>query len=305
MHEGYAQSSLLDARSLVPTPPPALGSTVVSPPPAEPHDSTLLRALIHRRPLLGAGRLFLAALCFTGFAAVLITAAGLPAAQTLTLFFGAVALHALTRDLIDDNSAAIWERNESPRIANRRTALGLVALFVGMFVVFVGLAFWEHHAGAGSTIVGGGIARRQFDRGVGALLQHNLLTMALFVVLGFVYRTYGALLTLGWNAAHWASVLTALVLRDLPEGAGARATYVGVCLLAVLPHLLMEALAYVVGSLGAIFGSRAITRYDLDDPRLRQVLRAVVVLWVIALATLALAAVIEQRVPRAVLGWLN
>lgn len=284
--------------------PPAVGPTVVSPPPPEPHDSTLLRALIHRRPLLGAGRLFLAALGFTGFAAVLVDAANLPAAQTLTLFFGAVGLHALTRDLIDDNGAAIWERNEAPRLANRRTALGLVALFLGMFVVFIAQAAWEHAAGGDSTILGGGMASRRFDRGVGALFEHNLLTLALFVVLGFVYRTYGALLTLGWNAANWAGVLTALALQDLPDGTGARVTHLGVCLLAVLPHLLMEALAYVVGSLAAIFGSRAITRYDLNDPRLRQVGRAAATLLIVAVGVLALAAVIEQYVPRAVLGWL-
>lgn len=304
MRERCAQSPLSLPRSAVSS-PPSLRSSVSAPPPFEPHDTTLLRALVRRRGALGAGRLCLSALLFTGFGAVLISAAGLPGAQTLTLFFGAVALHALTRDLIDDNGAAIWERNEVPGVANRRTALGLVALFVGMFVVFVGLAVWEHFAGSGGTILGAGIQNRRFDRGIGALLQHNLLTLALFVVLGFVYRTYGALLALGWNAANWAGVLTALVLQGLSGATDGPVRYVGLCLLAVLPHLLVEALAYVVGTLAAIFASRAITRYELNDPRLRQVAWAVARLSIIAVGLLVAAAALEQHVPATVLGWLK
>lgn len=193
-------------------------------------------------------------------------------------------------------------------MANRRTALGLVALFAGMLVVFVALAAWQQRAGGpGPDLVGGarGILDRRFDAGVATLLSHNLVTLAVLMLVGFVYRTYGALLALGWNAAHWATVLTILVLRGLPDSDAHPVVFVTVSAAAVLPHLLAEAAAYVVGTLGAIFASRAITRYAASDPRLGRVLRAVLTLVAVAAALLILAAVVEQNVPRRVLDLLR
>lgn len=279
-------------------------------PPTEPHDSTILRAIqAPAAPVVRAWPLFVSSVCFTGVGAVLLTAAGLPEVGTLTLFLGAAALHGTLRDLLEDNRAAIWERGEGAFAANRRTALGLVAIFTGMLVVFVALAAW-YEAGPtpgrfGMARPAGDILHRRFGDSVGALIRHNLLTMLLLMVLGFVYRAYGALLALGWNAVTWAGVLTVLVMRALPEAEAHPALFVAVSALAVLPHLLVEAAAYVVGTLAAIFASRAVTRYARSDPRLWRVLRAVAVQAAMGVLLLVLAAVLERHVPPAVLALLG
>ncbi len=62
---------------------------------------------------------------------------------------------------------------------------------------------------------------------------------------------------------------------------------------ALLPHLVLEAAAYVLLALAAIFSSQAMASYDWRDARLRSVLRASLALTVLAVATLVTAVVAE------------
>ena len=85
--------------------------------------------------------------------------------------------------------------------------------------------------------------------------------MGTIAALCLLYRSYGALLTLGWNASVWVIVLAGLTRRmfgeDPLENLG-----IGVwAFAAIAPHLILEGAAYVLIALAAIFYSKGITKY--------------------------------------------
>ena len=120
--------------------------------------------------------------------------------------------------------------------------------------------------------------------------------------LAFVYRSYGGLLALTWNACIWAVVLSTLVARGLDATQTAPVTFVIVSAAALLPHLVLEASAYVIGALAAIYASKAITKYGPRSAELWQVMRAVATLVLFAALTLAAAALVEHLVAPSMLG---
>ena len=73
---------------------------------------------------------------------------------------------------------------------------------------------------------------------------------------------------------------------------------------AMLPHLVLEATAYVLASLSAIFLSQGLFKYALADPILRSVARAALAIALAAAATLVVAGLLESTLPGLVLSWL-
>lgn len=265
--------------------------------------SAILRAATGGGHDVTGWRLLLEATLFTGVGVLLLTGAGLPEAGVFSVFLGAAALSGRLQRLLDANREAIWVAGASPWVVNRATAWAIFLLFVGMGLAFAGLAIG---VGAdalretfGQALAGpalhGDILSRRFAAGAGALLAHNLGALGVMAVLGFVYRGYGVLLAVGWNAAVWAVTLTALIARGVDQSSLSEPVFVLGAISAVAPHLLLELAGYVVGALGALFASRGVTRYRWGDDRLKRVLRASITLFVVGVAVLALAAVVEDR----------
>ena len=69
---------------------------------------------------------------------------------------------------------------------------------------------------------------------------------------------------------------------------------------AIFPHRCIEGIAYIFGSLSAIFLSQGVVRYSLSAPRFRQVLKASV-----SIRLLALAAATEPLFAPFILGFLS
>ena len=77
--------------------------------------------------------------------------------------------------------------------------------------------------------------------------------------------------------------------------------YGAMILIAIIPHLIVEAASYLVGALAAIFLSRGITIYSLNDTRLNRVLSAVGVLAILSVGLLVSGAILENYFPRLIL----
>ena len=101
------------------------------------------------------------------------------------------------------------------------------------------------------------------------------------------------MIALGWNACAWAMTLVLIIGASSQHDAHPFA-YALLVIVAIIPHLLTEAAAYVVGALAAIFLSRGVTVYQLSDRRLLRVLTAVVVLATTAVALLGVGAILEH-----------
>jgi hypothetical protein len=214
-------------------------------------------------------------------------------AGLVAVFLVSAALSDRVVGLLEENRIGIWVRNETGWQANGRTAAGLIALFTGILLVDLGIAFALGQAG---REVWFGFGERTGSMAFGSfvpLLAHNLNVLLTAVVLGFLFRAYGGMLALAWNAGVWSSVLVST----------AESTEAGPwVLVAVAPHLALETTAYVLGVLAAIFAGKAVLTHDSQHSKLSRALLACGVLLAISVGLLALGAAVESRLPAFILG---
>ena len=207
------------------------------------------------------------------------------------------------------NRERIWAEQGSGRRANAKGIISGLSIFVGMFLGFlvVGIltndtTLEEHfqfilqEAQIDADIV---LSPERFSLGP-SIFVHNLMVMIAFAALAFLYRSLGTMIALGWNASVWAITLVLFV------GSGSQmdvhpVTYALLVIVAIIPHLLLEAAAYITGSLSATFLSSGVTRYKVSDPRLKRVLVAVLVLASLSVGLLAVGAVLEHYYAPAIL----
>ena len=137
-----------------------------------------------------------------------------------------------------------------------------------------------------------------FDRrfgGFNAVFSHNLLVLFSVSLLAFLYRAYAALLILAWNACVWGLTLTLLFRQSFVFDSAEpyRAALIGI--IAILPHLVLEATAYIFGAMGAINFSKAILWHSVTDRRFLVRFRGSLTAVTTAIATLLAAAFLESN----------
>jgi len=254
-------------------------------------------------PARRAAQLGLESIAYTVFAVGFLAAIGMQEAGLISIFLVAAPLSDRLMQLLEENREAIWTHGMSGWRANRRTAAGVLWIFLGVLFGYAAIASWLGGTGDVSlfefALVAANVGTESLqDRVFGntwELLAHNLTVALAVACLAFVYRGYGVMLALAWNACVWACVLSVLALRGDSPG-------LLVAALAVLPHLILEAGGYILVALAAIFSSKALSSYDLGEGRQLRALRASFVLLLLAAATLLAGAWIEANVPALVLS---
>lgn len=258
------------------------------------------------RPL----RAFLSSALITGISAALLLSLGLVETGVFAVFLTATALAAPLGDLMEANREAIWSGSVNPWTANARTVVGFFGIFGGMVLAFAAIAVWlgqdQLSRAFGFAVRGlsGDLLSREFSDWQSHLMRNLTVTTGLFVI-ALAFRAYGALLVLGWNVASWVGILSLLIFRGAHVTGLTLPSYYAGAVLAVLPHLLLEGLAYSIASLSAIFLSRGLIRYAPSDLRFWRVSRAASVLIVVALLVLVSAALVEGFWAPWVLGNLH
>lgn len=262
-----------------------------------PHDATTTLAAFSAVDLgegaRRAGRLFAEALLFTLVGVALTQALDVDQPGVLSLFLAAGALGSRAKQILK------WAEDNDPLPAAR----DLFALFAGMMFAYAMVALWLGESGVAHDFAfaleaaqtgSDDLLNRQFPRLL-PLLGHNLSVLVAIVILSFVYRTYGALLALAWNASVWGMVVTALAVRAV-SGSGDHWAVV-VAGFALLPHLVLEAFAYSLGSLaGAGLGRRLTMQSDFQIGSRT---------FLAAAAVVVLAAMVESLLPGAVHAGLD
>ncbi|MCB9760755.1 MAG: stage II sporulation protein M [Alphaproteobacteria bacterium] len=128
-----------------------------------------------------------------------------------------------------------------------------VALFLGLLLANVTVAFWlpdaqiEGFLGHALDGVGMGAHSTLADRRLGDttdLVPHNLAVVLVTLILTLLYRGFGLLVILSWNAIIWSFVLVVLGRRGLGTSHLLTWQYALVACAGVLPHLLLEGVGY-------------------------------------------------------------
>jgi hypothetical protein len=253
------------------------------------------------------------ALLLTLVSAYLPIVMGFGEAGLISVFLVSASLADRLSLLLEENRDNIYVVKTGPWVANRRTAWSVLAIFLGILlgyaVVGVTVGEWGSARFFGFAIESAGLREetlleRDFGNPVG-LFADNAIVLGTVFLLALVYRSYGAMLAIAWNGCVWAIVLTLLAETARSAASFPGPAFFAISAAAVLPHLTLEAFAYVLGSLAAIFTSKAITTYAFSDPILREVVRVSAVLVAVSAGVLALAAGVEAGFTPWLLGFAN
>ena len=266
--------------------------------------SAFFNAPLSKNLLRRGALLFAEGLCAGLLGLYVMHALGIPESGSISIFLVAAVLVPRFNKLLEENKELIWQSKSLPRRANRLTAYSILALFLGITSAYAlaaivlgeealssGFAFALESAHIGQDT----ILTRSFGS-LPALLSFNTLVWLAIMVMSFLYRTYGALLALTWNACVWGLIITFLILREL-ESANVThfLLFSASTTLALLPHMAMEAGAYIVAALAAIFFSKGIMKYATGADEGKQVFAAVFKLVLISWLLLLAAALLESH----------
>lgn len=197
--------------------------------------------------------------------------------------------------LLDRNKTEVYGGVMTPNRANLRLARELFGLFAGVFLAYsVAVALVARPAVVFGDFLAGfqGIRLRDVEFGTyDELMRRNGAVLLAGFLLSTVYRHGGILLVLAWNAARWGVVLGCI--SQLEARAGGAGAALG--MLVVLPHLIFEALAYVLAAMSGAFLGRGAMRHKVGSETFNRVGVAVLMLLILSVATLMVASFFESR----------
>jgi len=201
--------------------------------------------------------------------------------------------------LLDRNRDEIWGEVITPTQANFKLAWSLMVVFIGVFttyIIAVQLAPEQRVDDLFDKQLGDFAAGSVQDISFGTfaqLLKHNGVVFLGCFAFALIYRHAGMLLVLAWNASAWGAVFSYLALvAEMPD-LGGRTVYILQTLTCILPHLVLEASAYVLVAMAGVFTSLGIARHKIGSDEFLQVTSAILNIFVFALCLLAVAAAAE------------
>lgn len=195
----------------------------------------------------------------------------------------ALALSNMTQRHLEENRNAIWQGKDSPYAANLKLASYFVRVFAAIFLV----AFLFEAC----SMTGASHARNalgQFRNAFNLLFLHNGGVLLACFILSLFYGAGGLTLVLAWNALHWSQNLVPVTISgeiDLIS----KLLVAG----ALLPHLILEALGYVLGGMAGTFLGKAFVKYSLFSSEFYRVSRACLVIVFLAIVAIFLGAASE------------
>lgn len=242
---------------------------------------------------------------FTVAAIIISYSLGAEQSGVFSIFLASASMSARVSSLLQDNEDD-YDLGKRGWHANPKTAFGFLALFLGLMLAYVGAAlllsdsrlavsfrFAIELAGINDHSV---LTSRFYS--AGGVFFYNLRILAAVFILGFLYRSYGMLLSLAWNAAVWGVVFVWLVRHGLADSHQHLGIYLLRALAAILPHMLLEAFAYVMAGTAALFFSLTLSKHEFGDRHYQRRMRAVRSLVVLSILALYTAAWLESHLPR-------
>ena len=259
--------------------------------------------------LFGDGLLFVEALILTLISVYAVRLIGVPEPGLIGIVLASAAMTPRLNQILALNRARIWSGEGNGRRVNLASMISGLSLFSGMFVAFMAIGIVSSDAVLikdfnfivtriqldTNTV----LSPERFSQGV-SIFQHNLSVLITLALMSFVYRSLGAMFALGWNAGVWG-VTIVLFMGGGRDTELNTVVYGTMILIAIIPHLIVEAASYLIGALAAIFLSRGLTIYRLNDTRLNRVMSAVGVLAILSVGLLVSGALLENYFPRLVL----
>jgi len=125
------------------------------------------------------------------------------------------------------------------------------------------------------------------------ILDRNIIVAMGTLVAALIYRHGGVILVLAWNASTWGAVFACVIRMASESQEESLIVYAIQTLIYILPHLITEAVGYILIAMSGVFSLRAITRHSFQSRALLQVGGAVLNILITGFLMLLIAATIE------------
>ncbi len=234
------------------------------------------------------------------------------AAGLIAVFLICVGMQESFSILLECNRKDIWEGRLDPYMANVWLVSALVSIFMGCFLAFSGIA-WSLPADIMRVIFSMqlqlspleaiNLTRLQFGQ-FEPLFWHNVSLLLMTIAVSAVFRSGGALLILSWNASIWALSYAHISRLTVVMGGSSLTRIVTAVAIGITPHLVIEASAYITGTMAGIFVAKAFEKYRWRDRRFSRVIIASLTLAAAGFLLLFLGALVECRWPAWCIGKL-
>jgi hypothetical protein len=246
----------------------------------------------------------------TALAIYFVNMLGFSQHGVISVFLVSVVLTERFNLLVEENAGLTAKGTLSSTGAHRLTAVSLLALFVGIVCGYLGvvvlqgedIAYSSYAFVVSQSETELNILTRDFSGLLPRLLNNASVCFGIFIF-SLIYRSYGALLTLTWNACHWGLLLAVLTTHGIDASTLSAPIFILVVAIAILPHLLSEAAAYIMSCLCGVQAS--VLLVGEKDPITSTNTPAMLKLSLGALVLLTLGALLETRFAPAVLSLLS
>ena len=271
--------------------------------------AAVIQFLPSQHKLFGDGLLFIEALILTLVSVYATRLIGVPEPGLIGIVLASAAMAPSLNRILALNRSLIWSEEGNGLRVNLESIISGLSLFFGMFFAFIMIGITN----SDSVIMedfnfivtrihldpNAVLSPERFSHG-SSIFQNNLSVLITLTIMSFIYRSLGAMFALGWNAGVWGVTMVLFMSSGRDTDLNA-VVYAIIILIAILPHLITEAASYLVGALAAIFLSRGLTIYKINDARINRVLAAVGFLALLAVGLVVAGEVLENYIPRLVL----
>jgi len=127
------------------------------------------------------------------------------------------------------------------------------------------------------------------------LFANNLKVLIFCLIASFIYGS-GAVFIITWNASVWGTIF-ALVAKQSAAVTGQNPfLYFALTLLAVFPHMILEASSYFIAAISGGVVNKSVLREKLFSKRFTQIIEDGLMMFVIAVIVLVIAVYIEANI---------
>lgn len=184
---------------------------------------------------------------------------------------------------------------------NHRDIFGVyIFLFIGVMLVFslfsIVLPDIATNEIFAEQIAAVGIAGKAIDEnGFASILSNNIVVFLFALIASFIYGS-GSIFIIIWNASVWG-VVFGVIAREAATTANFNPfSYFFLTLLAVAPHLIAEASAYIMAAISGGIVSKAVIMEKPFSERFKKIIQDALVIFFIAVILLIIAAFIETSI---------
>jgi len=223
----------------------------------------------------------------------------------VSLFFLSILLRQRMKDILAQNRIAIFEKKSSSTKANINTTFQFIVIFSAIFFIYSFSSFLLPKEFTSylfkkqlsiCQINPENILIQNFGQ-FNYIAMHNLIVLLLVMMFSFFFQYFGAIFVLGLNASIWGVVLSLIIQNTISQNSFNPFLFFLCAFVSIIPHLLMEAGAYVLGSLSAIFISKAFIKYPVASNIFNRVIWASIKMALLAVIIIILSAIVETTIP--------